>query len=260
MNFLQKLERAITATNSLLCVGLDPDGEKIGKTYSQFSFNKKIIDETADLVCCYKPQIAFYAASGIKGLKDLKKTISYIQEKYPQIPIILDAKRSDVAPTSEKYTEEVFNWLSVDAVTVNPYLGFDSLKPFFERKEKGIIVLCRTSNPGACDFQDLKVKGVPLYLTVAQKIVEWDKKYHNLLMVVGATWPNQLGEVRQVAPKLTFLVPGIGPQGGDLKKTLNYGLRRDKKGLIISASRSIIYSSDPRISAQKLRDEINKHR
>src|SRR3989344_8962016 len=244
MNFNDKLDASVAKNNSLLCVGLDP------LTFKGNSL-KGVLDQTADLVCAYKPNIAFFAKDGTKGLNFLKRTIDYIHEHY-QIPVILDAKRGDIPSTSIMYAKEVFDFFEVDAVTVNPYLGFDALEPFFQRKDKGIIVLCRTSNPSAVDFQDLEVGGEPLYIKVAQKVVEWNKKYHNLLMVVGATYPHQLNKVRDLGPDMTFLIPGIGPQGRDLEETLKSGLRPDKKGLIISASRSIIYAQKPRITAQKL--------
>lgn len=270
MTFEDKLNEAISLNNSLLCVGLDPNPQDLKNYKDQFDFNKAIIDRTSDLVCCYKPQIAFYAASGIQGLQDLKKTIEYIHKKYPQIPVLLDAKRGDVGHSSEMYVQEVFDFLQVNAVTVNPYLGEDSLEPFFKRKDKGIVVICRTSNPSAVDFQDVQVNGEPLYMQVARKVVAWDKKYNNLLMVVGATYPEEMKKLREIAPEMTFLVPGVGEQGGDLEVTLKNGLivpslssprkRGSRTGLIISASRSIIYSSSPRSAAQKLKDEINKYR
>lgn len=265
MKFQQKLNNAIKKNNSLLCVGLDPDLDKIPKRFLKnknplFEFNKNIIDATFDLVCCFKPQFAFYASHGLLGIKSLIQTINYIQLKYPQIPIILDAKRGDIGSTAEQYVKEVFDVYSVDAVTANPYLGFDSLKPFLERKDKGIIILARTSNSGAADFQDLKINGEELYVKVAKRIVEWDKIYNNCLMVVGATWPEQLRKVRKIAPDMFFLIPGIGAQGGDLEKTLQVGLTKDKSGLIISSSRGIIFSENPRQEALKLKKEINKYR
>lgn len=260
MTFQDKLEKAIDKNNSLLCVGLDTDPQKLKKGQSQFDFNKAIIDKTADLVCCFKPQVAFYSAAGLIGLEDLKKTIDYIHKNYQDIPVLLDAKRGDVGHTSEMYAKEVFDVFEADAVTVNPYCGFDSLEPFFKWKDKGIIVVCRTSNPGASDFQDLKVDGKSFYLEIAKRVVGWNKKYHNLLMVIGSTWPDELGKIRAITPEMTFLVPGIGAQGGDLKKILKFGLRKDKKGLIISASRSIIYAQNPQNAAQKLKNEINKYR
>jgi orotidine-5'-phosphate decarboxylase len=260
VKFQDKLEKTVSKNNSLLCVGLDPDPENLKGFKDQFEFNKTIIDQTLNLVCCYKPQVAFYSVKGIRGLKDLQKTIKYIRRKNPQIPIILDAKRGDVPQTAIMYAKEVFDFFKVDAVTVNPYMGLDSLAPFFKRRDKGIIVLCRTSNLGAPDLQDLKVSGQPLYIKVAQKVAEWNKKYQNLLMVVGATWPEELKKVREIAPDMTFLIPGIGQQDGDLKKILLYGLRKDKRGLIISSSRSIIYAQDPKSAALSLRNEINKYR
>jgi len=258
--FQDKLEKAINKNNSLLCVGLDPDPQKLEQGQSQFDFNKAIVDQTAGLVCCFKPQIAFYSAAGLKGLEDLKKTINYIHKNYQDIPVLLDAKRGDIESTNEKYAQEVFDFLAVDAVTVSPYLGLNALEPLLERKNKGVFVLCRTSNPGASQFQDLKVNGEPLYLKVAKEAVKLYKKYDNLCLVVGSTWPQEIRKLREIAREMIFLVPGIGAQGGDLPKTLEYGLTKTKKGLIISASRGIIYAQDPQKAAQRLKDEINKYR
>ena len=249
MNFQDKLDSITTKNNSLVCVGLDPDPEN-PKSRNQFAFNKRIIDQTSNHVCAYKLQYAFHAAKGLKGLEDLKKTIDYLKKSYPQIPIILDAKRGDVENTSRMYAKEAYDFLGADAVTVNPYLGLDSLIPF----------LVRTSNPGASTFQDLQVGKDALYLKVAKEIVKWQRKYSNLLMVVGATWPEEIGKIRKMAKNITFLVPGIGAQGGDLKKTLRYGLKKNGRGLIIAAARSIIYANDPKIACQRLKDEINKYR
>lgn len=265
MKFQEKLNKVIEKNDSLLCIGLDSDFEKIPpdflkKKNSVFEFNKSIIDSTCDLVCCYKPQIAFYASQGLPGIDALIRTIAYIHLKYPQIPVILDAKRGDIGTTAEQYVKEAFGIYQVDAVTVNPYLGFDSLKPFLEKKDKGIIILARTSNPGAADFQDLKINEEKLYTRVAKKIVEWNKTYGNCLMVVGATWPEQLQVIRKIAPEMFFLIPGIGAQGGNLEKTLRAGLTKDKSGLIISSSRGIIFSENPREEARKLKEQINKYR
>ncbi len=265
MKFQRKLNNAIKKNNSLLCVGLDPDLKKIpshlfdGKD-SIFEFNKIIIGATHDLVCAYKPNIAYYSALGLDGLKSLQETIKYIHGEYSDIPVILDAKRADIGNTSENYATEAFKTLDTDAVTVNPYLGFDSIEPFLKYKDKGIVLLCRTSNPGASDFQDLKIKKEPLYIKVARKITDWDQKYKNCLMVIGATWPDELKTVRNIAPNMFFLIPGIGAQGGDLEKILKAGLTKDKSGLIISSSRGIIFSENPRKEALKLRNEINKFR
>ena len=246
--------------NSILCVGLDPDLKNLTGFKSQFAFNKKIIDETAGFVCCFKPQIAFYAAAGLSGLMDLKKTIDYIKNQYSHLPIILDAKRGDVGHTSEMYAKELFDIFNGDAATVNPYCGFDSLEPFLKRKDKGIFVICKTSNPSAADFQDLKVGKDPLYVKVAQKIIGWSKKYPNVYLEIGATWPKEIGVLRKLAPDMLFLIAGIGAQGGDLESTLKNGLTEDGRGLIISASRNIIYAQNPKTAAQKLKDEINKYR
>lgn len=274
MTFRQKLEKIIKKNNSLLCVGLDPDLGKIPqhlKKYKDpiFNFNKQVIDATHDLVCAYKPQIAHYSARGIRGIGSLLKTINYLIHTYPKIPIILDAKRADIESTSRFYAKEAFYVFNADAVTVNPYMGLDSLKPFLERTEKGVIVLCRTSNKSAGDFQDLKISSnkLPLYLHVAKKVEEWNKEYGNCMLVVGATKPEQLKKVREIAHKMFFLVPGIGAQGGDLRMTLKNGLRKDKSGLIINVGRSIIYASNninfatsTRKEVLKLKNEINKYR
>lgn len=273
MTFFEKLDNSVKANNSLLCIGLDTDTHRIPKHLVEesedhiFEFNKAIIDSTHDLVCAYKPNSAYYEADGIEGLASLEKTIEYINSTYPEIPVILDAKRADIGSTSEHYAMAGFDYFKADALTLHPYMGEDSLEFFLKRSDKGCVILCRTSNKGATDFQDLQVDGKPLYMKVAEKIVEWDKTYHNCLMVVGATWPEQMAEIRKIAPEMNLLVPGIGTQGGDLQGTLKAGLRADKAGLIINAGRSIIYASHgedfadrARTEAQKLRDEINSHR
>lgn len=260
MDFLEKLEKLSAKNDSLLCIGLDTDADKLPKKTSQFEFNKRIIEKTYNFVCCYKLQIAFYEAEGPEGLKNLTNTLQFLKKKFPDVPIICDSKRADITNSSQKYAKELFDYFKFDATTVNPYLGLDSLLPFLERKDKGIIVLCRTSNPGAHDFQDIIAGKDPLYIHIAKKIIKWSEKYNNLLMVIGATWPEELSRIRKLTPKMTFLVPGIGSQGGDLRKTLKAGLREDKRGLIIHAARSIIYAQDPESAAQKLRDEINKYR
>lgn len=272
MNFNEKIENSIRKNNSLLCIGLDPDTERIPSNIlkeenSILKFNKTIVDSTHDLVCAYKPNIAYYSAQGSNGLKSLQETIRYIHNNYTDIPVILDAKRADTGNTSEKYALELFKIFEADAITVNPYLGFDSIKPFLKYKDKGIIILCRTSNKGASDFQDLKIDGKPLYIKVAEKIKEWNLQYKNCLMVIGATWPQQLKEVRKVTDDIFFLVPGIGSQQGDLENTMKHGINKKGSGLIISASRSIIYaSSQPdfanaaRTEALRLKESINKYR
>ncbi len=272
MNFTQKLEAAIQKNNSLLCIGLDPEFEKLPQVVKNeqdplFAFNKAIIDATSDLVCAFKPNIAFYEAQGIEGLTQLKKTIEYIQKKHPDTPIVLDGKFSDIGNTAKAYAKTAFDALNADAVTVNPYLGSDAIEPFLEYKEKGTIILCLTSNPGSSDFQLLKTQEGSVYEHVARKIVEWDKTNGNCMMVVGATHPEDLKKIREMAPDMFFLVPGVGTQGGDLQKTLKNGLRTDKSGLMIHSSRSVLYSSNgqdfadaARKMAQELKDTINSFR
>ncbi len=240
-------------------MGLDPDLEKLPKHLSKlkdpiFQFNKQIIDATHDLVCTYKPNIAFYEAYGIDGLAQLQKTIEYIHEQYADIPVLLDAKRGDIGSTAAKYAHAVFEYFKSDAVTINPYLGIDSVEPFLTYSDKGIFILCRTSNPGAADFQDLKVNNEALCIKVAEKVTEWDKQFGNCSLVVGATWSEQLKTIRTIAPDMFFLIPGIGTQGGDIKQTLQNGLTKDKSGLIIAVSRTIIYAS----SAENFSEQVKQ--
>lgn len=258
MIFFAKLQKAIEKNNSLLCIGLDPDPSKLPKNQSQFLFNKNIIEQTADLVCCYKPNIAFYGTNGTKGLEELLETIKYLKTQHPDIPVLLDAKRGDVEHTNEMYAKEAFGIYQADAVTVNPYYGIEALKPFFTRSEKGVFILVHSSNRGASEIQD-QPQDQPLYLTVTRKTLEWNKQYNNLAVVMGATFPNQIKKAREVIGDMVMLIPGIGTQAGDLGETLRNGLI-DGRGLIISSSRGIIYDQDPRTAAQKLKDEINRYR
>lgn len=232
--------------NKFVCVGLDQ---------GDFEFNQKIIDATYDLVCAYKPNIAFYESNGIAGLQALKKTINYIHQKKSNIPVILDAKRGDIGNSNEAYVKAIFDDLGVDAVTVSPYLGGESLKPFLDRTDKGVIVLVRTSNPGAGEFQDLEVENKPLYQIVAEHVKNWNIN-GNCAVVVGATYPEELKKVREIVGDMPILVPGIGAQGGDLKTTLKNGLNSKKQGLIISSSRGIVLAPNPREATLKLHQEI----
>jgi orotidine-5'-phosphate decarboxylase len=235
----------------LLCVGLDPDAAKLPKDVlsgaaGQFdprdilTFNRRVIDATCDIAAAYKPQIAFYSAIGAE--EQLTSSIRYIRERAPHALVILDAKRADVGNTAEAYAREAFDRYAADAVTVNPYMGEDSVRPFLDRKDRGVLLLCRTSNPGAKDFQDLPVDGLPLYRRVAQHAASHWNEHGNLMLVVGATYPREMAELRQAHPELPFLVPGIGAQGGDLKAMLAAGLDAHGAGLLISASRSIMYA------------------
>jgi orotidine-5'-phosphate decarboxylase len=269
-SFVQTISEAWSRNNSLVCVGLDPEPEKLPPHIAQqrapiFQFNKAIIDATADLVCCYKPQFAHYAACGAED--QLEQSIEYIHRAYPGIPVILDAKRGDVGNTAKQYAIEAFERYSADAVTVNPYLGFDSLEPFLAYESKGVIVLCRTSNPGARDLQDLEVGGRKLYQIVAEHAARrWNSK-GNCLLVVGATYPQELAEVRAIVGDMTFLVPGVGAQGGDTAQAVRNGQTPNGTGLIVSSSRAILYAARDesfataaRAAALALRDQINAHR
>jgi len=262
MNFLEILEKRQRKIKTLLCVGLDPSMDKIPQLVLQksnpiFEFNKAIIDSTNQFVCAYKPQVAYYNAIGAE--KELEMTIGYIRDKYPDIPIILDAKRNDIGSTAEMYAKEAFDRYKVDAVTVNPYLGFDSIKPFVDRKLKGVIVLCKTSNESSNEFQDGLVNDEPLYVAVARKAQsEWNYN-GNILFVVGATYPSQMKNVRAIAPKITFLVPGLGSQGGTAKDAMENGLRTDGLGLIISSSRAIIHASENDDFAEKASEIAKKN-
>lgn len=243
-SFQEKLQNK-WAEQKFICVGLDK---------GDFEFNKSIIDQTHDLVCAYKPNSAFYEAGGPQGLESLKKTIEYIQQIDPTIPIILDAKRGDIGSTNEGYVENIFDYLEVDAVTVSPYLGKESLAPFLKRTEKGIIVLVKTSNPGAGEFQDLKTEGSkPLYEVVAEHIKDWGS---NVCAVVGATYPEELKKVREIVGDMPILIPGIGAQGGDVTETVKNGLNSKKEGIIIASSRGIIFAPNPREATLKLHQEI----
>lgn len=272
-SFKSKLQTTIAKNNSLVCIGLDPDLSKLpaslaGKPQSLFNFNKAIIDATADVVCAFKPNSAFYESLGADGITQLQKTCGYILKKYPNLPIILDGKRADIGATNEHYAKFAFNYLKADAITVHPYLGGEALKPFLDYTEKGIIILCRTSNPGAAELQDLQVNGEELYKIVARKVAEVWNSNDNCLLVVAATYPEELAEVRAICgEEMVFLVPGIGAQGGDLEKTLKAGLNSKSRGLIISSSRDIIFASTEadfaeaaRTKALQLRDEINEAR
>ncbi|MDP3879143.1 MAG: orotidine-5'-phosphate decarboxylase [Dehalococcoidales bacterium] len=266
MNFIEKLTGITSKNRSLLCVGLDPDPALMPDGIGVFEFNKAIVDATADLVCAYKPNFAFYEALGIAGIEALKRTIEYIPE---EIPVIADAKRNDIGNTAKAYAKAIFATLDCDATTVNPYLGFDSIEPFIQYHEKGVLILCRTSNTGAVDFQDLscKIEGGrrPLFEVVAMKAREWNI-HGNIGLVVGATFLDELKLIRQAYPEMPLLIPGIGAQRGDLALTVRYGVNTQEGKTIINSSRQIIYTSREkdfavaaRRTALELRDQINAH-
>lgn len=259
MTFIEQLQKRWTENKTLVCVGLDPDPSRfpeiIGDTAdSIFAFNRAIIDATADLVCAYKPQIAHFAA--LNAEDQLKETIAYIHDEYPGIPVILDSKRGDIGSTAERYAREAFERYEADAVTVNPYLGIDGVKPFTDYKDKGVILLCRTSNPSAKDFQDLQVGDKPLYECVAETIATRWNENNNCALVVGATWPEQLGKIRKIVGDMPILVPGIGAQGGDLAGTLKHGVDSNKAGLVINSSRGVLYASQQNDFAQAAREVV----
>ena len=270
MTFIKKLEACWTSSNSLLCVGLDPSWGQLPehlKTSDEpiFDFCKEIIDATHDIVCAYKPQFAYFASVGAE--EQLQQTLNYISETYPHIPIILDAKRGDVGSTAEMYAAEAFNRYNADAITVNPYMGQDSAQPFLDRKDKGVIFLCRTSNPGAGDIQDLIVEDKPLYEHVANMICDKWNTNGNCCLVVGATWPEQMGKLREITGEVPFLVPGVGAQGGDIEALVKAGQTTNGAGLMINSSRAVIYASGGRNFAGaarevaiKTRDTINLYR
>lgn len=260
MNFQQKLNKIIKKNNSLLCIGLDPDLDKFPKHILKkknpiFEFNKQIIDATSDLVCAYKPDIAFYEAYGIDGLKSLKKTLAYIPK---DIPIILDAKRGSIGHTAKLYAKSVYDYWNTDAVTLNIFTGKDGVDPFLKYKDRYAFLYLRSSNPSASDFQNIDVNGKPLFLVMAEKVGKWREE--NFGIIGPATYPEDLKILRKIFNDRYFLVPGIGAQGGDLKKTLTAGLTKNKSRLIINSSRGIIFSENPRKEALKLKEEINKYR
>ncbi len=266
MNFIEKLTSAARKNNSLLCVGLDPDPKQMPEQIGVFEFNKAIIDATSDLVCAYKLNLAFYEAIEDEGFDALKRSIRHIPN---DIPIIGDGKRSDIGNTAKAYAKAIFSNLKFDATTVNPYLGFDSIEPFIQYRDKGIFILCRTSNAGAVDFQALRCEVEssyrPLFEIVALKASQWNI-YGNIGLVVGATYPEELRLVRQNCPDMPLLIPGIGTQGGDLALTVCYGVDAQGERAIINSSRQIIYASQgkdfakaARRAASTLRDQINDH-
>ena len=239
------LAQATSQNDSRVCVGLDPEIDRFpihlrSRRDAIFAFNRAIVDATADLVCAYKPQIAHYAAVGAEDA--LRETIRYIRERAPGVPVILDSKRGDIGSTAEKYAKEAFERYEADAVTINPYLGRDSAEPFLQYADKGIVILCRTSNAGAREFQDLVVDGRKLYQIVAESVArEWNSR-GNCLLVVGATYPEELADIRARTGEMTFLVPGVGAQGGDVEKAVLSGRTAAGAGLVINSSRGIIYA------------------
>jgi orotidine-5'-phosphate decarboxylase len=262
---MQKFDRRMDAVGSLLCVGLDPELDRIparfrGEEDPLFAFNRWIIEQTHPYAAAYKPNMAFYEARGAQGLKELDMTMEYLRSEHPEIPTICDAKRGDIGNSNRGYAVSIFDAMGFDAVTLHPYLGKEALAPFLERRDKVCIVLCRTSNPGAGEFQDLESGGRPLWETVALRVsAEWNAA-GNCMLVVGATCPDEMKRIRAIAPEIPFLVPGVGAQGGDVAAVVSAGLNAQGKGLLINSSRAILFSEIPAVSARDLRDEINAAR
>lgn len=270
MTFTQMLSAAWQKNNSLLCVGLDPDPAKFptalkGKDEAIFDFCKTIVDATADLVCAFKPQIAYFAAR--RAEDQLEALIAHIHDKHPGIPVILDAKRGDIGSTAEQYAIEAFERFQADAVTVNPYMGKDSVEPYLAYPDKGVILLCRTSNPGGSDLQFLNIGSEKVYERVAHLAAhEWNRT-GQISLVVGATFPAEIARVREIIGDMPLLVPGIGAQGGDIEATVKAGKTASGTGLMINSSRAILYAGQgedyaqaARTVALKTRDDINLYR
>ncbi|TAH44411.1 MAG: orotidine-5'-phosphate decarboxylase [Betaproteobacteria bacterium] len=273
MHFMTALKAAWQQRNSLLCVGLDPDPARFpahlqGRPDAIFEFCKAIVDATADLVCCFKPQIAYFAAR--RAEDQLEALIDHIHAKHPATPVVLDAKRGDIGSTAEQYAIEAFERYDADAITVSPYMGRDTIEPYLGYDDKGVILLCRTSNPGGSDLQFLEVGGSggeKLYERVARLVAEEWNASGNCGLVVGATFPAEIARVRELTGDVPLLVPGIGAQGGDIEATVRAGRTADGGGLMISSSRAILYAGKgedfaaaARQAALATRDAINAHR
>jgi orotidine-5'-phosphate decarboxylase len=270
MSFMEALRRRWRQADTLVCVGLDPEPAKFPARFANdpdavFAFCREIADASAEFACAFKPQIAHFAALGAEGA--LQRLIAHLRSAHPDVPVILDSKRGDIGSTAQHYATEAFDRYAADAVTVNPYLGRDALQPFLDRADRGVVILCRTSNPGAGELQDLLVAGRPLYQHVAEKAaVEWNTN-GNVALVVGATWPEQLAEVRAIVKDVPLLVPGVGAQGGDAGAVVRHAKTPDGTGLMVSSSRAVLYASAGEDyaeaaanAARALRDEINRHR
>ncbi|MCB2231132.1 orotidine-5'-phosphate decarboxylase [bacterium] len=259
MTAVRKLQKCQQDNKSMICLGLDLDPKRMPSSHSStvkgmFDFAHKVIDATSDLVCAYKPNLAFYESLGAEGISLLK----LITERIPEhIPIILDGKRGDIGNTASHYATFLFEKLRGDWVTLNPYMGYDSMRPFLEHKDKGVFILCLTSNSGSKDFQMLEVDGVPLYRVVAEKVNYWNKE-HNCGLVVGATHPEQLDDIRQAAGEMPLLIPGVGAQGGALEKAVMSGTDSFRKLAVINVSRSVLYASNDQDFAQRARQELEK--
>jgi len=267
--FRELLQAAWRRSGSMLCVGLDPDPARFpssldGSRDAIFRFCREIVDATADLVCAFKPQIAYFAAQGAE--RQLEQLCTYIRELHPGVVLLLDAKRGDIGPTAEQYAREAFHRYGAHAVTASPYLGTDTLEPFLRHRGHGVFVLCRTSNPGSGDFQSLLIDGEPLFAHVARRAqLEWSE-IGEVGLVVGATYPSELALVRSICPDLPILVPGVGAQGGDIEAIMEVGADAAGEGMLVNSSRAVLYASAgadfaeaARIVAMQTRDELRIH-
>jgi orotidine-5'-phosphate decarboxylase len=260
MTFHEQLDRSWTASRSMLCVGLDPDPARLpaplrGRPNAVEEFCRAIVDATADLVCAFKPQIAYFASQGEEPA--LERVCEHIRTEYPDVTLVLDSKRGDIGSTAEHYAREAFVRYGAHAVTVNPYLGTDSVEPYFDHGG-GVIAICRTSNPGGDDFQSLISNGRPIYAHVADMVASRWSKLGDCGLVVGATYPGELADVRAIAPDVPILVPGVGAQGGDAASAVEHGATHDGRGLLVSSSRAVLYAGDGTDFAEAARAEAQR--
>lgn len=265
MKASDKYNARVEAAGSLLCVGLDSDIGKLPASYRkhdapQLAFNRHIIDATAEYAAAFKFNMAFYEANGAAGWLQLAQSVAFLRQRHPDILIISDAKRADIGNTSSAYARAIFDQLGFDAVTLNPYLGRDALQPFLNYADKACIILCRTSNPGSAEYQNLQLNSKPLWQLVAEKTAaEWNAN-GNCMLVASGRNPQEMAQIRAIVGEMTLLVPGVGAQGGDLKAAVEAGLNSAGRGLIINSSRGIIFADDPAGAASSLRAAINAHR
>jgi orotidine-5'-phosphate decarboxylase len=263
MDFPLKIEAAWKHAGASLCVGLDPIISRMPRRFAEaprpvLAFNRHVIDLVADRVCAFKPQFAHHAALAAEA--DLAETIDYIRERAPHALVILDAKRGDIGSTAEMYAKEAFDRYGADAVTVNPFMGDDSVLPFLDRADRAAVVLCRTTNPDSARYQRLPVEGRPLFVTIAERAESVWNARRNVMLVVGAALPEDIAVVRAAAPSLAFLVPGVGEQGGSAQEVIRRGAWPDGRGLIVSASRSILYAGDDQAilaAVEATRDQLH---
>ncbi len=265
MNAIDKYNARADAARTLLCVGLDSDARKLPRRFRnqdapQLAFNRHIIDATAEYAAAFKINMAFYEANGAEGWRQLAQSVAYLRQRQPDILLISDAKRADIGNTSGAYAQAIFDQLGFDAVTLNPYLGRDALQPFFDYAEKGCIILCRTSNPGSAELQNLLVGGRPLWQIVAEKAAGGWNANGNCMLVAAGTNTEELAQIRAIVGEMPLLVPGIGAQGGNIKAVVEAGLNRAGAGLIINSSRGIIFNENPAAAAASLREAINNCR